>query len=135
MFLVPVLIFGIHCQIDYAGLNLGVLFSVNNILIALLIDWAVTHYDNLAGRVLNSRPLVFIGMMSYSIYLWQQPFLNPDPSSKYFAFPYNVLGFAVFVCISYFVIERVSLRIRKRYENDLFARPSAKTLIPETAKA
>ncbi len=135
MYIVPVAIFLIHTQIDYENLDLGVLFSVNNILIALLIDWSVTHFNNVAGRVLNSSPFVTVGVMSYSIYLWQQPFLNPDPASKYFAFPYNLLGFAVFVGISYFVVEKFSLRFRKRYEDDLFGQPSAKTLVPAAAEA
>jgi peptidoglycan/LPS O-acetylase OafA/YrhL len=123
-FAFPVLLYAINTQIDYAGLDLGILFSINNFLIAFIIDWAVTNCDNFVGRVLNSSPFVFIGMMSYSIYLWQQPFLNPSPSSRYFAFPYNLLGFVVFCGFSYFVIEKYSLRFRKSYETELFPRPT-----------
>ena len=133
-FVIPVLLVLINTQIDYAGLNLGILFSINNILIAFTIDWAVTRCDNLVSRLLNSSPFVFIGMMSYSIYLWQEPFLNPDPSSKYFAFPYNLIGFVVFCGFSYFVVERFSLRFRKNYENELFRRPT-KTLVAANAEA
>ena len=66
--------------------------------------------------------MVFVGMMSYSIYLWQQPFADPDPQSKYFAFPYSIIGFLFFCCLSYFVVEKWSLKIRKRYEPVLFDR-------------
>lgn len=135
MYLAPLAIFLINTEIDYENLDLGILFSINNVLIVLMIDWAVTHFDNAAGRVLNSAPFVTIGVMSYSIYLWQQPFLNPEPSSKYFAFPYNLLGFAVFVGISYFVVEKMSMRFRKRYEEGLLERQSKKTLTVGTAEA
>ena len=134
MFLVPVLVFAINADIDYVGLDLGLLFSINNVLIALMLDWAVTKASGIAGTFLNSPPMVFLGMMSYSIYLWQQPFLSPNPSTRYFAFPFNLIGFAVCVCLSYFVVERLSLRIRKRYENSFIPQPS-KSLIPEAAEA
>jgi peptidoglycan/LPS O-acetylase OafA/YrhL len=126
MYALPVVIVLLNSQIDYPGLRLGILFSINNILIALMIDWAVTNSENAFGRVLNSRPFVFIGMMSYSIYLWQQPFLNPDPSSGYFAFPYSLIGFLFFCCLSYFVVEKYSLMLRKRSEARIFIGASVK---------
>ena len=43
--------------------------------IALVIDWCVTFADGRVGRVPNAPPLVFVGWISYSLYLWQQPFL------------------------------------------------------------
>ena len=33
--------------------------------------------DNAVGQVLNWRPLAWLGSISYSLYLWQQPFLAP----------------------------------------------------------
>jgi peptidoglycan/LPS O-acetylase OafA/YrhL len=129
MFLLPVAIFLLNAGIDYADLDLGIAFSINNILIALFIDWAVTISSGIVGRFLNSWPMVFIGMMSYSIYLWQQPFFDPQPPSKYFAFPYNLIGFVAACCISYFVVERLALRARKRLEASIF-RASQKVVLP-----
>lgn len=144
MYLTPLLLIVVNGQIDYTGQDLGLLFSVNNILIAVVIDWAVTHHASVAGRVLNSRPFVFVGMMSYSIYLWQQPFLldlgavidrfvHAENSDTHFSFPYGLVGFIGFCCLSYFVIERFSLRLRQKYEPALFDRPQ-KTLSTETAE-
>ena len=145
MFAVPVLLITVNAQIDYPGLNLGLLFSFNNILIALTIDWAVTHHANIAGKILNSRPFVFIGMMSYSIYLWQQPFLlnlgafvnrylNPDLSSKHFAFPYSLCAFALCCGVSYFAVEKYSLKLRRYGEKVFFAR-RPKLINPKTVEA
>ncbi len=120
MIVLPLAVFLINSQIDYTGLNLGFLFSINNLLMAVMIDWAVTNADGLAGKVLNSRVAVTLGMMSYSIYLWQQPFLEPEPPSRYFAFPYSVIGFTAAVCVSYFIVERYSMRLRRRLEGRLF---------------
>ena len=134
MFLLPVVVFLVNSQIDYTGLHLGVLFSLNNVLMALMVDWAVTNATGVVGKVLNSRVAIVLGMMSYSIYLWQQPFLEPSPPSRYFAFPYNMIGFAAAVCVSYFLVERYSLRIRKTLEDRLFRRRTHQ-LVPEPADA
>jgi peptidoglycan/LPS O-acetylase OafA/YrhL len=134
MFLLPIVVLFVNSQIDYAGLNLGVLFSLNNVLMVLMIDWAVTNANGVVGKVLNSRVAIFLGMISYSIYLWQQPFLEPSPASRYFAFPYNIIGFTAAVCVSYFLVERYSLRLRKRLEDRLFSRRSPQ-LVPEPADA
>jgi peptidoglycan/LPS O-acetylase OafA/YrhL len=137
MIAVPLLVFAINADIDYAGLDLGLLFSVNNVLIALMLDWAVTNATGIVGKFLNSPTMITLGMMSYSIYLWQQPFLHPNPETRYFAFPYNIIGLAVCVCLSYFVVERFALRLRKKYETSFVttSTPSAKVLVPESAEA
>jgi len=65
--------------------------------------------------VLNSRPFVFVGTVSYSWYLWQQLFLIP--CGRYenwdsFSFPINVLlSFAAGVA-SYYLIEQTSKKLR-----------------------
>ena len=42
---------------------------VKNVGIALLVDWAVRFPAGRVGRVLNSRVAVWIGTMSYSLYV------------------------------------------------------------------
>ena len=50
-------------------------YSLEGVCIALLLLWAVQHPLGRAGRLLNSWPVVHIGLISYSLYLWQQLFL------------------------------------------------------------
>lgn len=129
--IVPVAVLIVNSTISPVWFYLGVSFSVTNILAALCIDWAITNYrENVVGRLLNTFPMEKIGVMSYSIYLWQQPFLNHDSINWYNAFPYNFLGIAVFSSFSYYVIERLSLRWRGAIENRLFGE---KTIAPPIA--
>jgi peptidoglycan/LPS O-acetylase OafA/YrhL len=94
----------------------GVGMTIANIAIALTIDWCVTRPDTRVGRVLNARPLVIVGWLSYSLYLWQQPFLNRSSQSALAAFPLNIVLAVTLAVLSYLLIERPALRLRKRLE-------------------
>ncbi|MBS1797081.1 MAG: acyltransferase [Acidobacteria bacterium] len=121
LFLLPIAVVFVNEQIDYRHLDLGLFHSLNNLLIALLIDWAVTNFDrNPFGRLLNTRILAFVGAMSYSIYLWQQPFLNPGPPSRFFEMPSAAVGLVFFSLFSYFVIEKYFLARRAVWEKRIF---------------
>lgn len=121
LFFLPILIIFVNELIDYKHLYLGLFFSLNNLLIAFFIDWSVTNSEqNFVGKLLNTKLFIFIGMMSYSIYLWQQPFLNPDPPIKYFAFPFGLVPFLIFTCFSYFVVEKFFLNHRRGWEIKFF---------------
>ena len=63
--------------------------------------------------MLKWSPLAFAGTLSYSLYLWQEPFLNPmDESRFYTGFPQN-LAFAVTAAIvSYYSLECPFLRLK-----------------------
>ncbi|MBS1794195.1 MAG: acyltransferase [Acidobacteria bacterium] len=121
MIAVPLLVVVVNSYIDPRRFYLGASFTISNLLIALCIDWAITNYrSNPVGRFLNTAPMERIGVMSYSIYLWQQPFLNHDTVLWFNRFPYNFIGIAVFSSLSYFAIERFSLRWRAQIEKKLF---------------
>ena len=75
-------------------------------LIALTTCAAIEREDSL----LNSRPLVWTGLLSYSLYLWQQPFLVFDGPLNYLSVRL-VLTFA-FAYLSYRFVEQPMLRFR-----------------------
>lgn len=87
--------------------------------IALCVDWAVTSYETIPGRLLNSAPFTYIGMMSYSIYLWQQPFFN-NTDSAWTKFPLNFVGTITMSLISYYMVEKSALNLRHRLERRFF---------------
>jgi len=63
---------------------------------------------------LNAAPLVWMGTISYSLYLWQQPFLNRWSSASWTAFPLNLVLALAFAAVSYYLIELPFLKLRER---------------------
>ena len=51
-------------------------FTLQAIVLPLLILSTVLHPNTLQGRILESKPLRWIGWISYSLYLWQQLFFG-----------------------------------------------------------
>jgi peptidoglycan/LPS O-acetylase OafA/YrhL len=88
--------------------------SVINIGIALLVHRCVFKHEDYIGAFLNWRPVTFIGALSYSLYVWQQLFLNRSSSSWINAFPENILLAAGAALASYYVIEKPMVGLRRR---------------------
>jgi peptidoglycan/LPS O-acetylase OafA/YrhL len=130
VFVLPLIILLANSQSEHPRIFLGISFTVINLLVAFCIDWAVTNHDSAIGRVLNSTSFVKIGMMSYSIYLWQQPFFNPDSPSILTRAPFNFIGLALMTLISYYLVEKYSLDLRRRLEETFFAQKPS----PESAQ-
>ena len=76
--------------------------------------WKVMHVRDTAFRFLNTEPLVKIGVFSYSLYVWQQLFLNPTSPSVLSHLPLNLLLVCAATTFSYFWIEVPFLRLRPR---------------------
>ena len=83
--------------------------------IGSIVLWAVHHAHTPLGRALNWRPVVHVGLMSYSLYLWQQPFLFQGLTG---ASPARIAVhvLAAFACaeLSYFAVERPFMALRRR---------------------
>ncbi|MBS0581174.1 MAG: acyltransferase [Proteobacteria bacterium] len=89
--------------------------SVANIGLALLVWHCVSARTGPVIKVFNWRPIVFIGVLSYSLYLWQQLFLNPSVRSSYASFPVNIALAFLAALGSYYLIERPFLNARKYF--------------------
>jgi peptidoglycan/LPS O-acetylase OafA/YrhL len=64
-------------------------------------------------RWLNSSAMVWAGTISYSLYLWQQPFLNRNDQVHWWtAFPQNLVLAFLFAAASYHLVEQPFLRLR-----------------------
>ncbi len=90
--------------------------TILNVSIAVVIARVITRPNDRFGRLLNTAPLVWIGTLSYSLYLWQQPFLNRHAASVMQAFPLNLILAVAVAHASYFLVERPFLRLRQRIE-------------------
>ncbi|HEX6507830.1 MAG TPA: hypothetical protein VF221_09385, partial [Chloroflexota bacterium] len=108
-------------------------YAVTNVAIALSLDWCLTHPHGTIGRFLNASPVAAIGVMSYSIYLWQEPFLYVGRSAWWQVPPTN-LGLALLAATaSYVLVERPFLRLRARSEPRLFTKKSTAARPRQTA--
>jgi peptidoglycan/LPS O-acetylase OafA/YrhL len=78
-------------------------------LLPLLLLLTLLHPEWRFSRILDARPVSFVGRISYSLYLWQQLFLVPGWSAEaswWTAFPINLaLAFAAAIA-SYYLIEK-----------------------------
>ncbi len=90
--------------------------TVANLGILLMVHGLIDVRQGLAVRALNFAPTIFIGTLSYSIYLWQQPFLYWRADLPITHFPLNVLSLAAATLASYFLIERPFLTLRQWLE-------------------
>jgi peptidoglycan/LPS O-acetylase OafA/YrhL len=116
MALAPLAVFAGSMLGDHPRIAYVIGQPIANIATALVVDWAVTFPAGRLGRVLNARPLVAIGLISYSLYLWQQPFLDRASSQWWAAFPANLLLAVACAVASYFLVERPSFALRTRLE-------------------
>jgi len=66
------------------------------------------------SRLLNTPILVWIGRLSYSLYLWQMPFTNPGTPSWFTTFPQNLVFTILAAAISFYAVEQPILRLRGR---------------------
>lgn len=93
--------------------------TIEGICIAWLIGSFILNKD-LIYRLLNSRVFVFLGVISYSWYLWQQLFLFECGryfTGTLFSFPLNVVMSFIAAVASYYVIERTFERMKRNFMN------------------
>jgi peptidoglycan/LPS O-acetylase OafA/YrhL len=80
----------------------------------------VLHRQGVGYRLLNLKPVAFIGVLSYSLYIWQQPFFSPPaifgvPSSIFLTFPFNLVSLFAVSMLSYGLLERPLTKLRFRF--------------------
>ncbi len=94
-------------------------YTFEGIAITVVIALLVTGENTPAGRVFNSRPMVHIGRISFSLYLWQQLFMTCLNTSWSGRFPFDLICSFAAAEISYHLIEQPALALRGKW----FARP------------
>src|SRR3984885_6890407 len=95
--------------------NAVLLWGIAPCLLALVISVAIERQD----RLLNSGLLVWTGLLSYSLYLWQQPFLVFDGPLNYFSV--RILMTFLMAYLSYRFIEQPVLNLYARRRSETHA--------------
>jgi peptidoglycan/LPS O-acetylase OafA/YrhL len=89
--------------------------TVCAILIPIIVWGCANARHSLVRRALAWKPIVGLGILSYSIYLWQQPFLDGEHHESIVCrFPVSIALVFVAAFASYFLIERPFLMIKDR---------------------
>ncbi len=103
------------------------------IILALLVVWPVIHGKSMLRKMLEWSPLVQLGKISYSLYIWQQLWLlsryAPSVFPKLQSFPVNLMMSGACAIASYVVIEQPMIRLG----HQLTTRPQSarETTIPQ----
>lgn len=92
--------------------------------------------DTLAGRLLGLRPVVFVGLLSYSLYLWHWVFIslrnyykNLVTDSFVVSDWFIILITFIFSIISYYAVERPFRRMKFTGDRRFFAKSAVFMLI------
>jgi peptidoglycan/LPS O-acetylase OafA/YrhL len=96
-------------------------YIVSSLFIALFIYYVIhCPQQNILFRLLNFRFLNLIGILSYSIYIWQQVFLVP--SYIYTVYPWwtiwpqNILYVLAAASLSYYFVEKPILKYKSYFQ-------------------
>lgn len=106
--------YGLLSLILYSGGD-----TILNLIVAYLIVFSIVKKQGIVYTILNKKILVNIGLLSYSLYLWQQVFIIPAGAftnwSRYFFFPFNILAIAVVAYFSHHYFEKPFLKLKQRF--------------------
>jgi peptidoglycan/LPS O-acetylase OafA/YrhL len=115
LYLSVVVLYGLYSTAERWPHQLTFLLPLlRNISLCWFLWWCITNADSRFGRALEWRPIVTIGLISYSLYLWQQPFLG-FYRGWICMFPQNVVAAFLVATLSYRTIERPFNRIRHHW--------------------
>lgn len=80
------------------------------------IAFCVEHCMRKRYWILNWKPVMWIGVLSYSIYLCQEPFFQRQSPNIFERFPLNLLCILLAAMACHSLIEKPFLRLRERRE-------------------
>ena len=106
-------------RVRFAPLTVSLGASLQGAAIAYLIPSYVLVQRGVGFRLLNLRPVRYLGTLSFSLYVWQQLFMvlpgsygATDP--WFLRFPFSLAAAALTAAASYHLLERPLLRRRAR---------------------
>jgi peptidoglycan/LPS O-acetylase OafA/YrhL len=89
--------------------------SVYSLSMVGIIWCCANNTKGIVSELLDSSLASGIGILSYSMYLWQEPFVTPARGTGIFDFPYNLAALMGCAMLSYFVVERPFLKLKDRF--------------------
>jgi peptidoglycan/LPS O-acetylase OafA/YrhL len=109
MMVSPVILVPVYLGLRRFHLTITLLFVLWP-LMHLSIAGLLLHVVRRPYWILNTAPVVWVGKISYSLYLWQQLFVFGEHPRPW----YSVLSAVAAACASYYLVEQPVLRMRER---------------------
>ncbi len=100
-----------HLTIAFAG-SFG---TITNICIGLIIIISINYKENIWFSFLNNRIMNYLGVLSYSIYIWQEMFFS-ESLGIFSKFPYNICYIFIAAALSYNLIELPFLKLKDKFK-------------------
>jgi peptidoglycan/LPS O-acetylase OafA/YrhL len=88
--------------------------TIANILMSWIILYSVFGPKGIWYQLLNTKLLNYLGMLSYSIYLWQQLF-TMQSANWFQQYPVNLFFILVAAICSYYFIEMPFLKLKSKF--------------------
>lgn len=108
---IPWLGVGLICYASSTLFRMGAFAPLTqSVGVVLVINYAVEH----SGGFLNWAPMVWLGNLSYSLYLWQQIFCWQSKLGLLGHFPVNLVGAVAAASCSFYFLERPLANLRRR---------------------
>ena len=108
--------------------NVPGFFTLQAMVLPLLILSTALHPNTLQGRILETKPLRWVGWISYSLYLWQQLFFgvnfagSPPGLALLRKPPINLLALLLCAAFSHYAIEKPFIRLGHKLASTPFPR-------------
>jgi peptidoglycan/LPS O-acetylase OafA/YrhL len=98
--------------------------TITGSLCAALIYLCAGYSNKLARRILSWRPLMFLGVVSYSAYVWQQLFTGKSTLPSWMCtWPLNILFIGTAAVLSYQLIEKPFINMKERSSRHVDPQP------------
>ncbi len=112
-----------YFKYNYARLGLSFIFiplgttygSIANIAIAIIMMYSVFGPQKFWFKFLNLKIINSVGLLSYSIYLWQQIFIYGISNYWIGKSPQNLVFIIIAAMISYYFIEKPFLKMKNKF--------------------
>ncbi len=92
--------------------------------IAMAINYLVEGRPGIPNWLFNTLPMVWIGQLSFSWYLWQQIFCLGDSGLRQ-SLPMSIVFSLLMAALSFYIIEQPALRLRSLMARRSAMRPTA----------
>jgi len=110
-----VFLLSIYCT-DYGKLAI-IFLPFGNLMVAMSVLFLIFSYikpqRNFIYKQLNSKAMAHVGILSYSIYIWQQFFFAGYSKFEWRSFPLNIAIIYPVSLASYYLWEKPFLKLRK----------------------